>query len=429
MKMPIFSFFQKTEIRKNFLILTAGTGFSQALPIILSPVITRLYTPQDFGYLSFYLSIISITSVIASARYELAIILPKDRSYAISILKVCFSISIFISAVLLILLIFLEDKVYKFFNIEKQTLFLYLIPLSFLLTAFYQSLNYFLIREKEFAHVSKTKVGQSTSLVLSRISFGVLKLSFWGLIISEIIGNLVAFAIQMKKFRSILKSNHLSLTPAIFANILKRYKEFPLYNLVPSFLDSLTLSLPIFFITKFYSTETAGHLGLCTRILTIPATVLSTSLAQILLQKITEMRRKKEKVLVFVFNIIKKGCLFSFFPALILFFFSQKLFVFAFGNRWLEAGLFAEYLSIPFALRLIVSPLSIIFISFEKVRIGAIWQISYFVISFIVFIFASQYDSNVFIITYALNEFIMYSLYLALIIYTISKTECKGCAV
>lgn len=429
MKITIFSHLKKSETSKNFFILTTGTSFAQALPIILSPIITRLYTPQDFGYLSFYLSIISITSVIATARYELAIVLPKDRVDAINLLKVCFVISIFISIVLLTLLIFFENTIYSFFNIEKQSFFLYFIPLSFLLIAFFQSLNYFFIREKAFTNVSASKMGQSISMVLSRICFGALKFSFWGLIISEIIGNLVALAVLIKKYVSIFKKNEEILNNTNFSNIIKRYKEFPLYNLVPTFLDSLTLSLPTFFVTKCYSTDTAGHLGLCTRILTIPATVLSTSLAQILLQKITEMRRKNEKVLYFVFNIIKKGVLFSLVPALILFLFSQKLFVIIFGNKWLQAGLFAQYLSIPFFLRLIVSPLSIIFISFEKVRIGAIWQISYFFISFIVFFFASKYDSKVFILTYALNEFVMYSLYLVLILFTINKTERKTCAV
>lgn len=414
---------KKSDFIKNFIILASGTGFSQALPILVSPIITRLYTPEDFGYLSVYLSIVSVISIIATARYEFAIVLPTEKSEAIDILKLCLRIGILVNIIILILFILFQKEIFFFFNIKLEVWLIYLMPVSILFIGLNQTLNYFFIREKKFTYISQSRVGQSLSLALSRIFFGFLQLSRWGLVFSELIGNITALIIQIKTTSFNLKKENNFLKVDRFYSLLKKYKEFPIYNLLPSFLDSLTLSLPIFFVTKFFSAEVAGHLGLCNRILTIPATILATSMAQILLQKTAEMRRNNQPTLEFVFRITKKMFLVLIIPAAIIILFGEKLFIFIFGSKWSLAGLFASYLSIPFFLRLIVSPLSVIFISFEKLHIGAFWQIGYFFISFIVLYIASKYEIEVFILIYALNELFMYLIYFSLIIYTIKKQE------
>lgn len=50
-----------------------GTALAQAIPRALSPILTRLNTPQDFGILAINLSIAALGAAVVSLKYDLAI--------------------------------------------------------------------------------------------------------------------------------------------------------------------------------------------------------------------------------------------------------------------------------------------------------------------------------------------------------------------
>ena len=100
----------KSEFSKNVLTLMTGTTIAQAIPIAISPILTRIYTPEDFGVLALFVAITTIFGTIANGRYELAIMLPKKDEDAINIFALGFIITCFISLILLILvLIFMRN--------------------------------------------------------------------------------------------------------------------------------------------------------------------------------------------------------------------------------------------------------------------------------------------------------------------------------
>ena len=67
----------KSEFNRNILTLMTGTTIAQAIPIAISPILTRIYTPEDFGIFAIFLAITLIIGSIANGRYELAIMIPK----------------------------------------------------------------------------------------------------------------------------------------------------------------------------------------------------------------------------------------------------------------------------------------------------------------------------------------------------------------
>ncbi len=90
-----FSNLFKSEFSKNVLTLMTGTTIAQAIPIAISPILTRIYTPEDFGVLAIFMAITAITGSISNAKYEQAIVLPKKEGEAINILFLGISIYIF----------------------------------------------------------------------------------------------------------------------------------------------------------------------------------------------------------------------------------------------------------------------------------------------------------------------------------------------
>src|SRR6056300_1116690 len=87
-----------SEFNRSVFTLMIGSTLAQAIPIAITPVLTRLYTPEDFGLLALFIAMISILSSIVNGQYEQAIILPKKEEDAINIaalsllIAICFSI-------------------------------------------------------------------------------------------------------------------------------------------------------------------------------------------------------------------------------------------------------------------------------------------------------------------------------------------------
>jgi len=103
----------KSDFTKNVLTLLTGTTIAQAIPIAISPILTRIYTPIDFGIVALFMAIVATFGSIANGRYELAIMLPKSEEDAINLFALTLIITTTISLILLVAILFLDEKIIK----------------------------------------------------------------------------------------------------------------------------------------------------------------------------------------------------------------------------------------------------------------------------------------------------------------------------
>jgi O-antigen/teichoic acid export membrane protein len=75
----------KSEFGRNVLTLMTGTTIAQSIPVAITPILTRLYTPEDFGLLAVFVALTAILGSIANGRYELAIMHPEKDEESINI--------------------------------------------------------------------------------------------------------------------------------------------------------------------------------------------------------------------------------------------------------------------------------------------------------------------------------------------------------
>ena len=182
----------KSEFNRNVLTLMAGTTIAQAIPVAIAPILTRIYSPEDFGVYALFLSLITIFGVIINGRYELAIVLPKKDEDAINILAISFILNLTISLFLLILVILFYEYFLKFPGIKNIGIWLYFIPLVVFLIGFWKMLNYFNIRKKQFKDIAKATIIKSIVLAVVQLSIGFIKSGVTGLISGQIISQLFA---------------------------------------------------------------------------------------------------------------------------------------------------------------------------------------------------------------------------------------------
>ena len=368
----------KSEFSKNVLTLMTGTTIAQAIPIAISPILTRIYTPADYGLVALFMSIATIGSIAATGRYEMAIMLPKKDTDAINVFFLSIIIAFLMSFISLIIVLLFNQNITKFLGNQDVSVWLYLVPISVLVTGVYQSLKYWNNRKKNFSDLAKNAVLQTTTGSSLNLGFGFLTLGGGGLIIGNLLGQLTGAIflgkIVLKKDKQLfIYNNHLKIMA-----LIKRYKKLPFFNLPNALIDTFRISGINILIAQNFTVINLGQYSLAWRMVVTPASLIGSSLSQVLFQKLSSSN--KVDLYKITIKFISKATLIAAPMYLLIYFFASDIFAFIFGENWKMAGNIASALSPWLFVNFISSPLSSIFIIINKQEIMLIFSILYMLI-------------------------------------------------
>lgn len=411
-KKKAHSAFFKSEFNSNIFTLIMGSTLAQAIPIAITPILTRLYTPEDFGVLALFIAITSILGSVATGQYELAIILPKKDEDAIHIAALSLLIALCFSIFLLILVIFLSEQITILIDDQEITFWLYFVPLVVLITGLFNVLNYLHARKKFYKDLSKTMIYRSTMGAAAQISIGLLKTGATGLITGQILSHLVANIRLMLNVRREYVDIKLNLKK--IKQVSKRYKNFFLYSTIGTLSNTSAQYIVSILINSIYNFTTLGFFYLAQRFLVIPSMVFGSSFSQVFYQAATNEKQKKGSATQIYKKTLFKLSLLSvfFFPP--VYFFSEDVFAFFLGEKWKASGKIAALLLPLIVAQFIASTLSMVFYVFERQRILLIWQILLLIASIIIILVSFWLDLVFldFITLYSWLIAIMYVLYI-----------------
>jgi O-antigen/teichoic acid export membrane protein len=413
--------FNRIKVRHEFFwnVLTtlSGSMIAQAIPVAVMPLLALIYLPSEFGTFSLYIAISSICAIIATGRFELAIMLPKSAEDSVNIVA--------FSSILLSVMTGLFFVIISFFHSQFVTLlgdpnigfWLYFIPIPVFFTGLFQILSYWTTRNKQFSLTSMGRMAQGAGTAAGQLTFGPKILSSGGLIVGHILGAIVSVIFLS---RLVFKSDRASAQYISFdrmKSLFKKYRGFPIYSLWGAILDNVAVQMPIFILSKFYSAHVTGLFSLTFRMLNLPMVIIASSISGILFQKITYIHNHDPKLLhdyIVKAFLLLLGCAF---PVLfIVYFGGSELVTFVFGEAWADSGKYASIIVIATTIRFAVSPLSSVLAIEHNLRLGVLWQVTYFVSVFITLYVASAYPVDMFIKIYTMNEVVFYLFYLGLIL-------------
>lgn len=411
----------KSEIAKNSFTLVIGTVLAQAIPLVLQPVLRRIYSPEDFGVFAVYLNIIGILIIMASFRYEAAIVLPKNDIESANILSLSFIINFIFCSIIFILLLFFKDFFCELINFPNTySNYLYFLPFTAMFFSFYQSINYWLIRQKAFKASSINKISRRGVEGGVQLALGYKSFSF-GLVIGDFSGNLANLISGINQIRKNNFSIKFLSKKKIFY-VIKKYKEFPLYNFLPTLLSTAATLLPFIFINKLYSSETVGYLDLARLVLSIPLAFLSVTLSQVVFQQVTFKKNNQQSIKGDLLSVLWFLLSVAIIELVVILLWGPALFGYVFGDIYNISGVYSQILVYSFIMNFFISSFSSIFISLNKIKLMSIWQISYFLI-ICCLLFFKNFDIIEFIKFYVLFEIFMYSVYCIMLYKVVSEYE------
>lgn len=353
---------------KNVATLMTGTVFSQLIIILVAPILSRLYTPNELGVFTLYTSILGVVGIFESWRYSLAVPLPEHDEEAINIVILCFMISMFMTVISLLLIAVFGRDLALLLKSNDLSKWLWFLPLSLLAAGVFSTLSYWCARKKQFKIMAVRQITQNSVTAGMQLSLKPLHpaINSGGLIVGYLVGQVFA---TVRMAYQVLKKESVFIKKAFDFNIIlkmmKRYKDFPLYNMPGALLNTGAYMAPAIVLGIFYGPQVVGWFGLGNRVLAMPSNVIGTAVGNAFLPRAVEAARDGNLTEI-TQKIYKSLVRISFVPMFLLMIVAPELFSFVFGAAWYEAGLYVRYTGIWLLIRFVYAPISLLYNVLEK---------------------------------------------------------------
>lgn len=360
----------------DILKLMSGTVIAQALPILISPVLSRLYEPLQFGYLTTYYSVINILSALVCLRYDQGIILPREDRKAANVFWLGVIVTGVISVILFLLYLVFQTTILMLLQAEELgNIFQFIGPILF-----FSGLNLILsswsTRQKKFWRISSRLVINTLILSVVQILIPVLGLKTpLGLVYGVIAGAIAAAVILAIE---VWREDKAKLTTGMdwiaIRSVAVEYKKFPLIETWSYLMNTLSWQAPGLLLSLFFGQTVVGYYGLGYKVLVMPMALLGVPIAQVFSQRAV-VEKESQSLGIFVEKVFQQLVKLGLFPLLLVAIIGPEAFSFVFNSSWVEAGRYAQILSVWIFFVFISSPISSLYFILNKQEVGLAFNI------------------------------------------------------
>jgi O-antigen/teichoic acid export membrane protein len=391
--------------------LASGAVIAQAIGILVSPIITRIYDPQAFGLSAIFVSLSSIITTVACLRYHLAIMLPESDDDAANLLALCLFFPFIMSGITAIILWFGKAEILSLLNANGIEPYLWMMPFSVFFGGVFLALNFWNSRTRKYGRLSKARVIASITSSGTQISIGLAGYrTFGSLIAAGMLGSVVSTLILGAQiwrddFKVLMSSIHIHQMPSA----LMRYKKFPIYDSWTAILNTISWQLPVLMLSTFFSAKEVGFYALAFMAFQLPMSVVGNAIAQVFFQHASVAKYNGELGLL-VEETFHTLILYGMTPAVFLAIRGRDLFVIFFGPSWVEAGTYIQIMSIWALVWFISSPLDYLNTILEKQEFGLKLNILIFITRYIsLWIGGYLGNASLAILLFSVSGFVVYS--------------------
>jgi O-antigen/teichoic acid export membrane protein len=330
---------------RNVLTLMVGTVAGQLVPVLISPLVTRLYTPADIGTYTLFMSVAMIAGVVAAGRYEMAVMLPRRDADAVNLTGLAIRIALAVtSASAIPLFVFREPLAGVLKNAGVAPWLVWAAPAALGFSAF-QIYTLWLNRKNKYRAMTASRIGQALIAAACMLGIGWLWKGPAGLILAFILSNLLPAAGMAALARRHRRARRLAVSAAGMRAQARRYAEFPRVNAPHAFLDQVQANGVVFLISALFNSTVLGWYGYTMRILRTPLLFIGRSVSQVFYQKASETLNAGRDLHGLVKRAMATLVLIGLPIFGLIFVAAPEGFALVFGEKWRTAGTYARILS------------------------------------------------------------------------------------
>lgn len=375
--------------------LLSGKAAAAVITLLAVPLIARLFEPEHFGVAALFISIFAPIGPISTLCYERATILPKEDEHAVKLVWLALAILAVFSAAFMLFLGLSESVNLNIPFINRVGEWKWLLPLALVFYGLMNIAENWLVRAKRFKLIASADVGQSLGTAFSRLLFGVLLGSSIGaLITGYLIGLAVKLGLLGKGMWGVLRIKKSQYALNDIKIVAAEYSDFPVYNAPARFVRAFAQNLPILMLGYIFSPATAGFYAMANRLVRMPMDIAASAVRRTYLQRATELSQQGNKVYGMALKITVALALLGILPMALLWFEGQSIITWLLGDRWAEAGYYAQLLS-PWLFSIwVTTPSSALVLVLRKQKLWLRIQIVITAMLTAVFFMAYLNDSN-----------------------------------
>jgi O-antigen/teichoic acid export membrane protein len=348
--------FFATRFGRRLTMLASSTMVGQLAVILTAPVLTRIYTPADYGAFVALTGLIVVLGVISGLRYEAAIPLCRVERDAATLVCVVVLTSLTISLMVALVLVEAGPWLAAVLGLGGREGVVWWLPAAVAAQGIFIAFDGWGIQQGRMRQLALSKITQGFVLALGQMLFG-----FWwhgsphGLFLAFVLAQLCSIWPMLARLDRLQRTYFLFPAFANIRRLVIRYRQFPLYEIWARSFSTASEMLPGPFIAAIFGTAASGHYGLAQRIIGAPVRLLGISAHQVYAAELTRLSHTDRPALRALFNetirhLLAVGLVYL----IVIVVFGPYLFSLVFGSAWRESGEMARLLA-PMYLALFVN--------------------------------------------------------------------------
>jgi O-antigen/teichoic acid export membrane protein len=358
-------------------VLAAGTAVSQLIAFAVAPLLSRLYSPADFGLFGVFISVAAMAAVIVTLRLDLAVVVPEADEEAMDVVGVGVLIAAAMTALSAALVLVAGDLLGQLLGEPGVVPLLALLPLYLGANGVFQMLNYWSTRTSHFARLSVAEMTRSVSVAGVQVAGGYLGTGAGGLALGQVFGQVVATCMLI--VRSAATNRTLfrrRLSVELVRQVFGRFRSFVVFGTPQALVNAINQGLPAFVLTVSFDAGIAGHYVMAQRLLSAPIGLLGRSTRQVLYPRLSRAMSDGDALRV---ALRSTGLLAvaAAVPVAVVIAAGPAIYRFVLGNEWVLAGEFSRYLVLWLAVAFVNIPSVSLIPLLEMQRWHAAYEVVY----------------------------------------------------
>ncbi|MEI6193987.1 MAG: oligosaccharide flippase family protein [Verrucomicrobiota bacterium] len=330
---------------KNIFTVIFGTAVAQVISLALMPVVSRIFTPADFGAFGSFTAVLGVFGAGATLQYSQALMLPKEETEAAHLFVLSCLATLGLASLCLLFNLVSPGYMLGMMKTSGMTWLLWLLPLAVLVNGLNQALQAWCIRRKAFRKTSGSQIVRSLFATGSQVIMGLCGLGGGGLVGGSVLGDTAASftlcgAMPQGDYRHFWACRHWSQ----LWQTARKFNDFPAYAAPQNVLNAASQGIPVLLLAQYFGAAVAGGYALSIRVLQAPMNLVLTALRQVLFQKFSEAHNHGQKLFPLFLKMTTGLAMLAVIPCFIGFVWSPKLFGSILGKDWGEAGIYARWM-------------------------------------------------------------------------------------
>ncbi|MBR6049245.1 MAG: oligosaccharide flippase family protein [Bacteroidales bacterium] len=332
---------KRNGILKEALTLTGGNVLAQIIALAAYFVLTRIYSPDDYGLFNIFYSYIEVLIILSTCKYELAVVVASDDRQAAAVARFALRLNTLVSLALLTVALVLWLTGTLPGSFAQLGWMVLLIPPMVFFCGTSRIYSFLYNRFHRYTQIALSENVNAGAGALLKMLLGWLGMTPAGLPVGTVLGQ----AASNVNYRLGLRQLQLPSTDADERRAAAAtHRNFPRYVATKDFVNTFSANLPFLWLAIYFDRAEVGLFGLALTFSRQPVLLLCSAFERVLYARGAEAVRDSKPLLPLTTRFVAIVNAVALPLCVAAWFLAESLFSFGFGSRWQGCGVYVQAL-------------------------------------------------------------------------------------